>query len=289
MSRAWLPLVLAVALGACGDRVRENRKAPPDPRTFASSREFAGEKKLDARIEFGGGTLTLKPGPASTLYQASLRYDSRQLTPAVTYEDGQLYIGMKGGNIRMEGGKHPGNRLDVQLGTGVPLALNVEYGAGLGQLELGGLTVRSARIATGASKTQLTISNPTVGDCDALELQAGAARVEVRGLGNLSPHQLRVEGGVGDLDLDFSGAWRSDMSANVNMGMGKLRLDVPRGVGVRVRKSAMLTSFHGPGMTKQGDTYLTPGYESATRHLNVEINAAFGSVHVNWIGDGSSF
>ncbi len=291
MSRTWLPLLLAVAVAGCGDTVHARRqRTTPDLRTMASSRQLAGEKSLNARIQFGGGMLTLKPGPATTLYQASLRYDSRQITPAINYQDGQLDIGMKNGDVHFEGGRHArGNQLDVQLAPGVPLDLNVEYGAGAGQLDLGGLAVRNARIATGASKTEVAISQPTTGDCERLELQAGAAKFRVRGLGNLSPHELQVEGGVGELDLDFSGAWRNDMNASVNMGVGSLRLEVPRGVGVRVHKSSVLASFDGPGMVKQGDTYLTSGYESATRHLNVEINAAFGSIHLNWIGDGSSF
>ncbi len=289
MSRAWPVPVLALGLVACGHNDADRRQ-PPDLRTLASSREYAGEKEVDARIQFGGGNLTLKPGPAGTIYRTSIQYDARQITPAVTYQDGQLNIGMKGGNIQFRGGRrHTANKLDVELGTGVPLRLNVEYGAGLGQLELGGLTVRSARVATGASRTELSISSPTVGDCESFQLQAGAAKVQVKGLGNLSPRELRVEGGVGDLSLDFSGAWRGDTEASVNMGMGSLRLDVPRTVGLRVHKSAVLAGFEGPGMVKQGDNYVSQGYEKAARHLNVDMNAAFGSVHVNWIGDGSSF
>jgi len=287
MFRAWPVPVLMLAVAACHGDAR--RRQPPDMRTLASSREFAGEKQLDAHIQFGGGTLTLKPAPAGTLYRASLQYDARRLTPAINYQDGQLNIGMKNGNVAFGGKHHRGNQLDVQLGTGVPLNLNVEYGAGSGDIELGGLTVSSARIATGASKTQLSISSPTVGDCQSLELQAGAAKVQVRGLGNLSPHSLRVEGGVGDLDLDFSGAWRGDTDAAVNMGMGSLRLNVPRGVGLRVHKSTVLAKLEGSGLNRQGDNYVSQGYEKTSRHLNVEINAAFGSIHVNWIGDGSSF
>ncbi len=73
------------------------------------------------------------------------------------------------------------------------------------------------------------------------------------------------------------------------MGMGKLQLDVPKNVGLRVHKSGVLAKLEGAGLAQQGDNYVSQGYESASRHLNVEINAAFGSIHVNWIGDGSTF
>ncbi len=95
MSRTWVMPVLGLALvvAACGNSsARKSR--PADLRTLAAAREQAGEKQLDARIQFGGGTVSVKPAPAGTLYRASVRYDSRQITPAVTYQDGQLYIGM---------------------------------------------------------------------------------------------------------------------------------------------------------------------------------------------------
>lgn len=284
-------LALAVCLTACsGDRDRASRREQPaDWRTLTAARQSSGEESLRTEIQYGAGTMDVRPAAAGTMYHAVLRYDNNQYTPSVRYADGVLRVGIDG---EMHGSPHMhgrANRLDLQLGPGIPLDLDVQYGAGEGTLELGGLTVRSATIQTGASKTLLRFSTPTQGTCDELKISAGAAKMDVLGLGNLSPRILTVEGGAQEVTLDFSGSWRGDTEANLKMGIGKLGLSVPRDVGVRLTKKSLLAHLEAPNMAKQGDTFVSQGYESAKRHLTINVDAAFGAISLGWIDGSSSF
>ncbi len=288
MSRALVALALCVGLVACSDGSRRAER-PADWRTLTAARQVSGEQALRAEIEYGAGTMDVRPGAPGTLYHAVLRYDNNQYTPAVQYADGVLHIGING---EMHGTRHihtRANRLDLQLGAGVPLDLNVQYGAGEGTLDLGGLTVRSARIQTGASKTFLRFSKPTQGTCDELYIGAGAAKVDVQQLGNLSPRKLTVEGGAQEVNLDFSGNWHGDTEAFLKMGIGKLALAIPRDVGVRLSKQSLLAHLEAPDLTKNGDTFVSKGYDTAKRHLNINVDAALGAIRLSWIDGGSSF
>lgn len=281
-------LALAVCLAACSHDA-SRRERPSDWRTLTAARQISGEQSLRAEIQYGAGTMEVTPAAAGTMYHAVLRYDNNQYTPSVHYADGVLRVGIDG---EMHGSRHihtRANRLDLQLGPGVPLDLDVQYGAGEGTLELGGLNVHSATIQTGASKTYLRFSTPTQGTCDELHISAGAAKMEVTGLGNLSPRKLTVEGGAQEVKLDFSGSWRGDTEAFLKMGVGKLALDIPRDVGVRLRKQSLLAHLEAPNMTKNGDTFVSQGYQTTKRHLDINIDAAFGAIRLNWIGGGSSF
>ncbi len=288
MSKAWL--LLLGALAACSntsaDRARAERT--PDLRTLTSAREYAGEKNMSATVEFAAGRLSLTPAPSGTLYHAVLSYDQRQFQPEVSYEDGALRVGMRGDNVKIHGGSGHGNQLNLQLGPDAPLDLDLKFAAGESNIELGGLKVERLKLATGAARGRLSISRPTLGRCQDLDLQVGAAHMDVVGLGHLSPEAMSVQGGVGDVGLDFSGAWRNDATAKIDMGLGSLRLDVPRDVGLRVHKSSMLAHFEAPDMTRQGDIWSSAGYESARHHLDIEIDAAFGSIRVNWLAAGAA-
>lgn len=287
MSKAWLLLIGALA--ACHDSSAEQRQErAADLRTLTSAREYAGEKSVSASVEFAAGRLNVSPGPAGTLYHAVLHYDRRQFQPQVSYADGALQVGMRGDNVKVHRGSDHGNQLDLQLGPDAPLDLDLKFAAGISNIELGGLRVVRAKLATGAARGRISISRPTVGPCQNVELQVGAAKMEVIGLGNLSPESLDVQGGVGDVMLDFSGAWRNDVSAKIDMGLGSLRLEVPRGIGLRVHKSSMLAGFDAPEMVRQGDVYTSQGYEQATRHLNVEIDAAFGAIKIQWLAPNAA-
>lgn len=282
MSRGWL--LLTAVLVACGDssaRSRPDRTA--DVRTLTSSRAYSGEKSMNVAVEFAAGRLSIAPGSAGTLYRSVLRYDQRQFQPQVEYSSGNLRVGMQSDHVHVERRGGHGNRLDLQLGPQVALDLDLKFAAGESNIELGGLQITRAQFATGAAKGRIAFSRPTVGPCQELDLQVGAAKMDVAGLGNLSPERVNVQGGVGDLSLDFSGTWRGDMNAKVDMGLGSLRLEVPRGVGVRVHKSSMLAGFDAPDMVKQGDIWTSSGYDKAQRHLNIVIDAAFGAIRLNWL------
>jgi hypothetical protein len=291
VSERWLliaPLVATTALAACGSSSAHEDRHPADLRTLTASRDFAGEKSLSANVQFAAGRLDISPAPAGNLYHAVVNYDQNQIEPYVDYADGGLHVGLRGehNNVRLHGKAR--NHLDLRLGPDVPLNLDLQFGAGEARMELGGLKVESAKLATGAAKGVISFARPNQGKCDNLELQVGAARMDVTGLGNLAPQSLDLQGGVGDVNLDFSGAWANDVDARVHMGLGQLKIEVPRDVGLRVRKSSMLASFEAPDMVRQGDLWLSQGYQSARHHLDIDIDAAFGAIRVNWIAAGAA-
>jgi len=67
------------------------------------------------------------------------------------------------------------------------------------------------------------------------------------------------------------------------MGVGSLTLAIPRGVGVRISKRAFLADFDSAGLIKQGNTYVSQGYDTAKRHLDLDVEAALGSFEVRWL------
>lgn len=254
-----------------------------DWRTLSSSRQHASERLLEVDVEYAAGGLTVRPARAGVLYGAEMRYDGDVFDPSVRYDRGRLVVDLEGEGMRS--GNHEAGSLDLELSPDVPLDIELKFGAGRADVELGGLHVRRAAIATGASEAQVRFSHPNPVDAEELEVQVGAARLELAGIGNAGAERLRVEGGVGEITLDFTGAWRRDMDAEVKMGLGALRLVLPRGLGVRVRKRGMLTAFDSQRFTKRGETFYSEGWEAATHHLTLTIEAAFSSIDVRWVED----
>ena len=264
-------LVLALPAGA----------AAQDWRSVTYLRQAGDEDRLRVEVEYGAGRFEVEPAGPETLYRANLRYDSEVFRPVSSYRDGELRIGVDGGNIR--GRNLKSGHLQLRLGPGVPLDLNLKFGAAEAEIELGGLRVQSARISTGASKTDLRISEANPDVCRFIELEVGAAQFTATGLGNLHAQRLKLSGGVGEVVLDFTGDWRTDMSADISMGLGALTLRVPRGVGVRVHKEGLLAGFDSQGLVKRGDAYFSEDWEGAERKLNVNLDAALGSIRMAWV------
>jgi hypothetical protein len=255
--------------------------AAQDWRSVSYFRQAAGEDVLRVDIEYGAGRLQIRPAPDGTLYRANLRYDADAFRPVSSYRDGHLRLGVDGG--RMSGRNLKAGNLELSLGARVPLELTLKFGAAEAELELGGLRIRQARISTGASQTKLTVGLPNPEVCSSLVLEVGAAQFNAVGLANLNAERLRVSGGVGEVTLDFTGEWRRDLAADIEMGLGALTLRVPRGVGVRVQKGGLLAGFDSEGLIKRGNAYFSEDWEDADHRLTVNVNAALGSIKMAWV------
>ncbi|MGQ0815509.1 MAG: toast rack family protein [Gemmatimonadota bacterium] len=280
--RIAIVLALATAVGA-GARSAQAQ----DWRTVTSFRQYKGEDALRVSVEYGAGRLLVAPGQANALYKATLRYDATRFRPVTQYQDNHLRIGVEGGSIK--GRNLKSGQLDLAIGTSVPLELDLKFGAVQAEMELGGLRIREARIATGASETHINVSKSNPEKCTRFDIDVGAAEFDARGLGNLNCETIDVDGGVGDVTLDFNGAWRVDANVSIDMGLGSLTLRVPRGLGVQVRKDGFLASFDSQGLIKRGDVYYSENWESATKRASFKINAAFGAIRVVWVEPEAEF
>src|SRR5262245_59475695 len=98
-----------------------------DWREITTMRRFAGEDALTVNLEYGAGRLVVAPGTENSLYRAKLRYDANVYRPVNSYTDGELRIGIAGGKIT--GRNMKAGRLDLSLGTQVPIDLMLQFGA----------------------------------------------------------------------------------------------------------------------------------------------------------------
>ncbi len=258
-----------------------------DWRTVTSLRQYKGEESLQVSVEYGAGNLSIGPAPSTSLYKATLRYDANSFKPVTQYANGRLRVGVEGGSIK--GRNMKSGRLDLILGNRVPLDLDLKFGAVRANVELGGLRIRELHIATGASETDLTVASPNQERCSTINFEVGAAEFTAGGLGNLNCEDIRVAGGVGDVTLDFNGAWRVNSAVDIDMGLGSLTLRVPRGLGVSVRKSGVLASFDSQEMVKRGNTFYSENWEHATNRVTFNIDAALGSIRMVWVEPEAEF
>lgn len=275
--RAVFPALLATALLAGGASAQTWRRVD-------ISRQIAGEEKLDVEVKYGAGEFTLAPADDGILYAVKLRYDEDRFEPVVEYRRGRLDVGVETvrGSIGL-GKKFKGGNMDLRLSPDVPTDLVLQLGAVKADVELGGLSLTDLELHTGASETVVGVSQPNPERIRRAELQVGAADFTAKELGNLRARRIDVDAGVGSVTLDFTGAWAEDARVSINMGLGSLVLIFPEGLGVRLQKDSFLTSLDSEGLIKRGEAYYSLEWDEAEHKVNVDLDAAFGSVEVRWV------
>jgi len=253
-------------------------------RTVTLSRQVSGEKNLDVQIKYGAGRFTVHPAPDGLLYRMHLRYDEDSFKPKIDFSGHRLRLGVEdvGHSVHL-GDKDSGGEMQVTLARNVPMDLDLQFGAVRAELDLGGMDLTDLSLSTGASKSVVDISEPNRAKMRSASFDVGAAEFTVRHLGNLNAQRIDISTGVGAVTLGFDGRWQQDASVSISMGLGSMELRFPEGLGVSLRKDSFLTSLDSQGLVKKGDTYYSLDWDHADRKIDIDLDAAFGSVKVVWV------
>lgn len=279
MSRLARWVLLAAALSAL-----PQASEAQSWRTVTMSRQASGQRDLQVHVEYGAGTFRVRAAEQGLLYRMHLRYDEDLFEPQAELDGTRLRLGVEGvdGSVRL-GKKHRGGEMNLDLARGIPMDLDLEFGAVRAEIDLGGLSLTDLDLSTGASESTVDVSEPNPEFLRRASFEVGAADFTARRLGNLNAESIGVDAGVGSVALWFDGNWRRDTHVAVQMGLGSLELRFPEGLGVKLTKDSFLTSLDSEGMVKRGNAYYSLDWDRAARKVTIQLDAAFGSVKVLWV------
>jgi hypothetical protein len=236
------------------------------------------------RVQYGAGVVDVRAADVPVLYAMHLRYDETRVVPLHRYDAEQrstvLGVERRGSSRPVSGKGDEAGELRLALPRTVPLDLELELGGTQTALELGDMTVQSLRLDCGAADATLLFSTPNRSHMRDLEVNVGAAGFSASRLANANADQIRIQGGVGAIDLDFGGTWTRDLSVVARLAIGKLTLRVPPDVGVRLEIQRVAAGFEHEGMIKRDDAWYSTNWESAPRKLRIRAETYFGQVDI---------
>ena len=252
-------------------------------RTLESSRQIGAlTGTASVRVEYAAGTIELRPTPDAFLYRMKLTYDAERSRPIAAFDETarSVTVGTRSASSNWSRGTKEGSTFRAELTRNLPLRLSLELGAAKGNIQLGGLRLRDLSLTTGATKLQIDFSEPNRESLAHFDLDVGAAEVNITHAGNARASRTKINIGVGSLDYDLDGAWEGVTDLSVNLALGKFTLRVPADVGVRVNARTFLVDFARTGLEKRGNAWYSAGYDSAKRHVTVQLSAAFGEFNL---------
>jgi len=226
-------------------------------------------------VTFGAGDLNLSTG-AKNLVDGTVVYNVEDLKPEVLTIGGEVEIkqGDFDGVPPFSGMK---NVWDLKLGK-APMDLTISAGAYNGQFELGGLALKNLNINDGASKVELSFSEPNQVEMAQFNYTTGASDVTMIGLANANFKTFIFNSGAGNYTLDFSGKLQQDATVSIDSGLSDLTLIIPEGVHTSVTVDSTLADISfGEGWSQQGKIYSQTGEGPM---LTIIINIGAGNLRL---------
>lgn len=254
-----------------------------DWKTVTMSQRLDGEDDIRVSVRYGAGLFSIRSVDGGLLYRMHLEYDEDRFEPLAEYSGNRLELGVETRRRGLDIDTDEAGELRLELARGIPMDLELEFGAVKAELDLGGLALTDLDLRTGASESEVDVSEPNPSRIGTARFEVGAAEFTARNLGNLNADRIEVDAGVGSITLGLEGRWQRDAHLDIDMGLGSLELRIPEGLGIRLRKDSFLTSLDSQGLVKRGDVYESLDWDRADRRVTIELDAAFGSVSVVWV------
>jgi hypothetical protein len=204
---------------------------------------------VDLTFACGDLSVITAPGPGWEIQTG----DSGATTATVASTPSRLSVASSGA-WRALGPVGGGDTWWLSLPTATTLDLAAEINAGRASLDLAGAQLRSASFT----------------------VNAGDARVDLSGaaVGQLS---MRVNAAAASILLPAT----QDLTADLSVSAGSLKVCAPSGLGLRVHATTVLASANYGDLVRAGDAWESSRYATANHHVDVTIAATVGSVEIN--------
>lgn len=196
----------------------------------ARTLDLAGAKSVRADLSIGAGQLTLRGG-SSHLLDADFDYSAREGSPQIEYAvnggKGELKISQEHEGPHIGGTR---NNWTLHFSNSVPLDLNIDMGAGEGDLRLRDLDLTNLTVNMGAGRVEVDFTGDRKKDLQA-DIEGGVGQAVIR-----LPRKIGVivnaSGGIGTIDAS---GLKHDGDQYTNEAYGKspvtIHLKVEGGVG----------------------------------------------------------
>jgi predicted membrane protein len=87
--------------------------------------------------------------------------------------------------------------------------------------------------------------------------------------------------GAGEVNLDLTGPRKQDLSADIQGGVGKAQIRLPKDIGVRAHAKGGIGSINVHGLTKDGDEYVNAAYGKSSTTIDLNVQGGIGEIDLN--------
>ncbi len=263
------------------------------PKTEVKRIEFSGEKEVRVKIDIGVANIDLKKNISGNILDAEMEYDPDRMMVRADYDRlesrGKLYLESDSKEEGLDLSKDD-NYWRLEFGDRMPLSFDMDIGACDADFDFTGLLVDELDMDLGASSVEVEFRRPNSQRLSEINIDVGACKLKMYGLGNANFEEMVFDGGAGDFTLDFTGDFDHTANISIDIGMGSLNILVPKDAGVQIRKeSSFLASFsidEDEFEEVEDDLYENDNFGKTKKELVFIIEAGLGSVQVEY-ADGS--
>lgn len=274
-------LVLPALTVAQSDRRHADKGDEEYRKTFKM--RTAGDSRL--RLDVDAAEVRLSPSTSNDEIRVWLYYTKDQFTHTVTHDDrnNELDITLDKKGWFDHNGDHTTARLELELPTEVKMRIYSRIKAGEIDMQLGGLHIVEFTLKTWAGQVDVNFDEPNKSEMRLFEINTKVGESSLRNLGNARFLNADINGGIGEMTIDFRGAMIRGATADVDLDIGETVIILPDNSGTKlsISKFPFLSQVNMPvRLEKEGRYYYTKNYEQSGQTFDLRLNSGIGELRI---------
>jgi hypothetical protein len=250
--------------------------------------KVALSKPLTVQLEVTAGEVIFEKSPEADCIFTKFEYTENEFRPKIEFNEKKNRIMIRLSkkswhNVEKGDGKNWAC-VTVRLPSGPDIYLISRLKAGEAKMRLGGLRLKEVDLAHWAGELSVDFDTPNLIPMDYLEINPKIGEANLMNLGNARYKEAYINGGIGELYVDFKGAVEPDSKAKVDLDIGETTVVLPDTAAVRVTiggtfsflsSKQILGSFY-----KRGRYYYSDDYDEHKPKCTFVITPGLGELKV---------
>ena len=270
-----LPISLLVAQRRYLERVEE---------TF----DVSSDTSLEVMLDVDAGEVFVERGGAARSGTILLRFTRGEFRHRIDFDEekNRLKVDLK---KRSWFGKSSYDRntrakLEIALPQDVDMYFDAKVKAGEVLLEMGGLRLKEFCLDNLAGEVEVRFDDPNPIVMEMMDVNVKAGEMSFVSLGNARFEKADINGGVGELTVDFTGDLLDGSMAKVDLDIGEASIYVPDGIGIRMEIGGGFSFLSHKDIDgdfyKRGRVYYSEDYDEREERFALRITPGLGELNV---------
>jgi hypothetical protein len=265
----WPLILIFIGIGKIWDNVQRSRNpnAPPGISLGATFGAVAFVLVIGMLIWHGRGFSNGRGGVFGTKHTTKIVETQRAKSARAKLEMGAGQLTINGGSANlMEADFNYSDSYDEP---------RVEYNVaeGVGQLNVS-QDSRTVHIGHSENDWSLHFSKDIPMELK-IDMGAGQGNLHLR---DVPLTRLDLNIGAGQVDVDLTGDRKSDLTADIEGGVGQANIRLPKNVGVIVHASGGIGSIDAHGLKHEDDTYTNDAYGKTPATIRLKVEGGIGEI-----------
>ena len=178
--------------------------------------------------------------------------------------------------------------LKLQLPYAVVIFFDAKVKAGEIFMSMGGLRLKEFMVNNWAGEIDIDFDEPNGEIMDFFGIKTRAGELTCSKMGNARFEKADINGGVGEMEVDFTGDLVDNCMAKVDLDIGELYTRLPRDRGIKIKiggwsflSEKNIDSY----LYKRGSIYYSEGYTTSKEKFYLRISPGLGEFTLDCVNE----